>query len=101
MAECQWYLNCHNEATLTRPHPILGGVPICARCDKLCDDLQAATQRPTQPDRPTPELEPGQCERCFRTDVMRDGKCRSCGFVDWAAADNGRTDDTERSRREL
>lgn len=29
---CQWFLLCKNTATTTEPHPILGEVPICARC---------------------------------------------------------------------
>lgn len=29
---CQWFALCENEATTTEPHPILGNVPICARC---------------------------------------------------------------------
>jgi hypothetical protein len=35
-AACAWWLNCTNEAVTVEPHPILGKVPICARCrDKL------------------------------------------------------------------
>lgn len=30
---CQWFLLCTNPATGTTPHPILGDVPTCARCD--------------------------------------------------------------------
>jgi hypothetical protein len=30
---CRWFLLCKNKATKTRPHPILGAVPICKRCD--------------------------------------------------------------------
>lgn len=29
---CQWFLRCTNLATGTLSHPILGDVPICARC---------------------------------------------------------------------
>ena len=31
-AKCRWFLGCTNPATTTRPHPILGAVPCCARC---------------------------------------------------------------------
>lgn len=30
---CEWFAACQHVATKTRPHPILGDVPICARCD--------------------------------------------------------------------
>ncbi len=29
---CEWFAYCENRATLTMPHPVLGGVPICERC---------------------------------------------------------------------
>lgn len=29
---CQWFALCDNAAVTTEPHPILGDVPICARC---------------------------------------------------------------------
>jgi hypothetical protein len=29
---CKWFLRCDNPATETKPHPILGDVPICRRC---------------------------------------------------------------------
>jgi hypothetical protein len=29
---CNWFALCTNDATTTEPHPILGDVPICARC---------------------------------------------------------------------
>lgn len=38
---CEWYTLCGDEATTTRPHPILGSVPICERCDTLIDRLDA------------------------------------------------------------
>jgi hypothetical protein len=31
---CEWFALCANEATTTRPHPILGDVLICERCDE-------------------------------------------------------------------
>ena len=30
--ECAWWAGCHNDATTTEPHPVLGDVPICDRC---------------------------------------------------------------------
>ena len=38
--QCQWFLLCENEAVKTRPHPILGDVPICERCDRKVEDLE-------------------------------------------------------------
>ena len=33
---CKWFALCDNPATTTKPHPILGSVPICQRCaDKM------------------------------------------------------------------
>lgn len=29
---CQWFALCDNQATTTVAHPVLGDVPICARC---------------------------------------------------------------------
>jgi hypothetical protein len=31
-AKCKWFALCDNPATATAAHPILGAVPICARC---------------------------------------------------------------------
>lgn len=36
---CQWFALCDHEATTTRPHPILGDVPICDRCDKKVEGM--------------------------------------------------------------
>jgi hypothetical protein len=36
---CQWFALCENDATQTRPHPILGDVPICDRCAARVDEL--------------------------------------------------------------
>jgi len=33
--ECRWFALCDNFATSIRPHPILGDVPICERCDHI------------------------------------------------------------------
>lgn len=30
---CEWFLLCDHFASKTRPHPVLGDVPICKRCD--------------------------------------------------------------------
>lgn len=34
-AECAWFLECHNAATMTKHHPILGGVSTCTECSAL------------------------------------------------------------------
>ena len=39
--KCQWFLLCENQATMTRPHPILGNVQICQRCNDKIDKLDA------------------------------------------------------------
>lgn len=36
---CEWFLLCDNEATMTRPHPVLGDVPICQRCNDKMESL--------------------------------------------------------------
>lgn len=36
---CQWWFMCENQAVQTRPHPILGHVPICERCNTLVESL--------------------------------------------------------------
>jgi hypothetical protein len=41
---CKWFLLCDNLATTTRPHPILGAVPICARCAKKVATIEAKTK---------------------------------------------------------
>lgn len=38
---CQWFLKCRNVATTTEPHPILGDVPICARCQARVRRMEA------------------------------------------------------------
>lgn len=39
-ATCSWFLLCENPATRLREHPILGGVPICERCDDKVEKLE-------------------------------------------------------------
>lgn len=43
---CRWFLLCKNKATTKQHHPILGDVPICARCKAWYERQSAATQRP-------------------------------------------------------
>lgn len=33
-AVCEWFARCGRAATSTQPHPVLGAVPICARCQR-------------------------------------------------------------------
>jgi len=40
---CEWFALCTNPATKTRPHPILGAVPICDRCDARIARLKRET----------------------------------------------------------
>lgn len=37
--KCSWWALCPNAATTTRPHPILGDVPICDSCDEKVEAL--------------------------------------------------------------
>jgi len=34
---CEWFLLCKREATQTRPHPVLGAVPVCDQCASFVD----------------------------------------------------------------
>lgn len=36
---CEWFALCDHVATQTRPHPVLGDVPICDRCAAKLDAL--------------------------------------------------------------
>jgi len=46
---CQWVALCENDATTYRLHPILGDVPICARCNARCEALDAEGNYPASP----------------------------------------------------
>ncbi len=35
---CHWFAACTNPANGLRPHPVLGPVPICHRCDEKMGD---------------------------------------------------------------
>lgn len=39
--KCEWYLLCQNEGNMRRPHPVLGSVPICERCNDKAERLSA------------------------------------------------------------
>lgn len=45
MNYCQWFAYCENKATTTRPHPVLGDVPICDRCNEKIRALDAKTSQ--------------------------------------------------------
>jgi len=47
---CQWFALCTNPATITRPHPVLGDVPICDRCQAKIAGLEHPQPEP-QPNR--------------------------------------------------
>lgn len=47
-APCEWFLLCANEATTTRPHPVLGDVPCCDRCAAFVDSDDPAPPLPDQ-----------------------------------------------------
>ena len=36
---CQWFALCVREAVTTRPHPVLGDVPICKECNDKIERL--------------------------------------------------------------
>jgi hypothetical protein len=38
---CEWYALCDQKATTMQPHPILGGVPTCARCSAALAAMSA------------------------------------------------------------
>lgn len=46
LGTCLWFATCPNPATSTRPHPSLGDVPICDRCDALCANLNQEKEKP-------------------------------------------------------
>jgi hypothetical protein len=35
---CSWFALCANDANDVRPHPVLGGVPICSICDAVVEN---------------------------------------------------------------
>lgn len=41
---CEWFAGCGNDAMTTRPHPILGSVKICDRCEAKVSQLEAAVR---------------------------------------------------------
>lgn len=46
MNPCQWFAHCDNQATATKAHPVLGAVPVCARCAAKIDRIAASTSQP-------------------------------------------------------
>jgi hypothetical protein len=42
---CAWWALCGNPASMTRPHPVLGDVPICTPCDAKVAELDAHAQQ--------------------------------------------------------
>lgn len=44
---CGWFAMCYEPATTTRHHPIVGAVPICARCERWYGELDSIRPRPT------------------------------------------------------
>lgn len=37
---CGWFALCENKSVKTRPHPVLGDVPICKRCDNKIEEMK-------------------------------------------------------------
>ena len=37
---CEWFALCENQATMKHYHPILGDVPICARCNSKVEEMK-------------------------------------------------------------
>lgn len=37
---CEWFALCDHDATKYRPHPVLGEVPICDRCDERIESYE-------------------------------------------------------------
>jgi len=74
--ECAWWAGCHNDATTTEPHPILGDVPICDRCVGKLRKIEGLD-----------EAEGDTCIRC-RKGTMETGdtmtgaaeQCNRCGY---------------------
>lgn len=68
---CEWWALCRNAATTVRPHSLLGGVPICARCDAKVARLEGEPVR--------------TCRVCGCTDEQA---CEGgCAWVAWVASD--------------
>lgn len=43
--KCQWFTLCENDATTTEPHPVLGDVPICQRCQDTVRNIEKGLER--------------------------------------------------------
>lgn len=39
---CKWFALCENTATTTRPHGLLGDVPICEHCNDKMNKIGGA-----------------------------------------------------------
>ena len=42
---CMWWLNCTNKAETVEPHPVLGDVPICYRCEQKLRRIEGVPSR--------------------------------------------------------
>lgn len=70
MDVCEWFALCTNAATKTRPHPILGDVPICDRCDEKMDRIAGPSYGSDEPD----ELTRADADDAIRLHVRKENE---------------------------